>query len=303
MENIVWNEQYNIGVEVVDNAHAKLFRIVNKLTKLLKDEQTARHACEEGIKYLENYTMRHFSEEEAYMRSIHYQNYAWHKKIHDNFRDKTLVSLRRDLQLSQYSQTAVERFLAVMTGWLTGHIITEDLAIVGKNLSKKIYEPSSKLSIVAKAVNNAMVDVFQVEAKLVQTSYKGQNIGNSLYCRLTYDIDNDGKVQLLLGVEEQLVLKGVGRLMKYPPTKRDTFVNTVALQIFEQLFRHMGKLFRSGSNCEITSNDLLDKDAFRADFMQGYPCSLLFNTRVGYFIFCFRTWKERCCSHHDESPS
>ena len=52
MENIVWNEQYNIGVEVVDNAHAKLFRIVNKLTKLLKDEQTARHACEEGIKYL-----------------------------------------------------------------------------------------------------------------------------------------------------------------------------------------------------------------------------------------------------------
>ena len=76
-----------------------------------------------------------------------------------------------------------------MTGWLTGHIITEDLAIVGKNLSKKIYEPSSKLSIVAKAVNNAMVDVFQVEAKLVQTSYKGQNIGNSLYCRLTYDID------------------------------------------------------------------------------------------------------------------
>lgn len=292
MENIAWNEQYNIGIEVIDKAHAKLFRIVGKLTELLKDEQAAKRACEEGIKYLEGYTMKHFSEEEAYMRSIRYSNYAWHKKIHDNFRDETLVSLRQDLQLSHYSQASLERFLGVMTGWLTGHIMTEDLAIVGKTLSKKLYEPSSKLSIVSRAVNNAMEDVFQVEAKLVQSDYKGQSIGNGFYCRLTYDIDNDGKVQLLLGVEEQLILKGVGRAMKVPPAKRDAIVNAAAPQIFEQLFRHMGKLFRSKSVYKITSNDLLDKDAFRADFMKGYPCSLLFSTRVGYFIFCFRTWKE-----------
>lgn len=79
MESIVWNEEYNIGVDVVDTAHAKLFRIVDKLRDRLENEQTPRHACEEGIKYLEGYTMKHFSEEEAYMRSIRYKGYGQHR--------------------------------------------------------------------------------------------------------------------------------------------------------------------------------------------------------------------------------
>ena len=49
MENLAWNEQYNIGVEVVDKAHAKLFRIVNKLKNLLENQESPRTACEEEI--------------------------------------------------------------------------------------------------------------------------------------------------------------------------------------------------------------------------------------------------------------
>ncbi len=291
MENLAWNEQYNIGVEVVDKAHAKLFRIVNKLKNLLENQESPRTACEEGIKYLESYTMKHFSEEEAYMRSVRYADYARHKKLHDNFRDKTLISLKQDLQLSHYSSLAVERFLGCMSGWLTGHIMMEDQAIVGKVTIKKRYDLSSEISIISRAVNRAMQDILQVEAKLVMDDYKGQNIGKGFYCRLLYDIDNGGKVQLLLGVEEQLVLKAVGLVLMASPTKRTAMVNAAALQIFEQLFRHMGRLFRSEASYSITSDDMLTRDQFRADFMKGYPCRLLFSTRLGYFIFCFRTWK------------
>ena len=278
MENIVWNEQYNIGVEVVDTAHANLFRIVDKLKSRLEDQLATQRACEEGIKYLEGYTMKHFSEEEIYMRSIRYKGY---------------VSLRNDLQLSNYSTPAVERFLGVMTGWLTGHILTEDLAIVGKAIARKRYDLSSKISVVSKAVSHTMEDVFHVETRLASAEYKGENMGNAFYCRFLYDIDNNGKVQILLGVEEQLILHAVGKVMTAPPSKRSAMVNAAALQIFEQLFHHMGKLFRSQPTYELDGNTLLTKDEFRADFMKGYPCSLLFDTRLGHFVFCFRTWKEK----------
>ena len=100
-----------------------------------------------------------------------------------------------------------------MTGWLTGHILTEDLAIVGKVATRRRYNLSSKISVIEKAVGHTMEDVFHVESKLASADYKGENLGNAFYCRLHYDIDNGGKVQILLGVEEQLILKGVGQVM------------------------------------------------------------------------------------------
>ena len=63
MEKIVWDDRFKIGVEVVDRAHAKLFRIINKLSDLSQDTSASHAAYREGIKYLEAYTMTHFSEE------------------------------------------------------------------------------------------------------------------------------------------------------------------------------------------------------------------------------------------------
>ncbi len=34
MDKVVWNERLNIGVEVVDKAHAKLFQVVGNLIGL-----------------------------------------------------------------------------------------------------------------------------------------------------------------------------------------------------------------------------------------------------------------------------
>ena len=51
MENIVWSEKFNIGVEVVDKAHAKLFRIVKKMTDMVESGDTNENTYKEGIKY------------------------------------------------------------------------------------------------------------------------------------------------------------------------------------------------------------------------------------------------------------
>ena len=290
MEKIVWDDRFKIGVEVVDRAHAKLFRIINKLSDLSQDTSASHAAYREGIKYLEAYTMTHFSEEEAYMRSIRYNGYAEHKRIHDNFRNKTLISLKRDLELSSFSGAAVERFVGTLNRWLSEHIMLEEQAIVGKAVRQKKKDRSSQIEIISRTVNRAVQDVLQAETKLVSDDYKGQNIGNGYYCCQYYDMGGGVVLQLLLGVEDTLFLRGIERIpgiRKREMTERDT------LHVFAQLFEKMGRLFKVETEPEFGMENLLDRDKFRKEFMKGCPCSLLFGTRSGALVFCYRSWRAK----------
>lgn len=290
MEKIVWDDKFKIGVEAVDKAHAKLFRIINKLFEISQDASGNQAAYGEGIKYLEAYTMTHFSEEEAYMRSIRYSGYAEHKRLHDNFRNKTLVSLKRDLELSGYSSSAIQRFVGIMGNWLTEHIMLEDQAIVGKAIRQKKRDRSSQIDIISRMVNRTVQDVLQAETKLVSTDYKGQNIGNGYYCCQYYDMGGGVMLQLLLGVEDILFLRGIERI---PGIRKREMTESDILHVFKQLFEKMGRLFKVETEPEFGMGNLLDRDQFRKEFMKGCPCSLLFGTRSGALVFCYRSWREK----------
>ena len=136
MAEIKWNDRYNLGVEEIDKAHQKLFAIVNKLISFTENPDKQQHACREGIKYFKSYTLRHFAEEEAYMQSIAYAKLSMHKRLHDNLRDKTLPALEDELEAQNYSVESVQHFIGIGVGWLTSHIMVEDLAIIGKNTNK-----------------------------------------------------------------------------------------------------------------------------------------------------------------------
>ncbi len=296
MEKIMWDDRYKMGVEAVDRAHAKLFRIVNKLFDLSQDASANQAAYKEGIKYLEAYSMTHFSEEEAYMRSIRYGGYAEHKRIHDNFRNKTLISLKKDLELSGYSSSAVERFVGIMGNWLTEHIMLEDQAIVGKAVRQKKRDLSTQIEIISKTVHHAVKEVLQTETKLVSTEYKGQNIGNGYYCCQYYQMGGGVVLQLLLGVEDVLFLRGIERI---PGIRKREMTEQDVLHVFGQLFERMGRLFKVETKPEFGPENLLSRDNFRKEFMKGCPCSLLFGTRSGALAFCYRSWKEK--KHGGES--
>lgn len=287
MEKIVWDEKFKIGVEVVDKAHEKLFRIVNRLFDILEDEMNYQHTYKEGIKYLEAYSMKHFSEEETYMRSSGYSGYARHKKIHDNFRDEILVSLKKDLELSNYSVSAVQRFAGIMSNWLVEHIMREDQAIVGKIFSPQGRDLSSQIPAISRTVNRATTEVFQVEVRLVNPLYRGQNIGNGYYCYQCFDVEGGVKLQILLGVEESLILRGIKRLRKAQINSE------TLLQVFEQLFTQLSRLFRAEPEEKLTKENLLTLEGYRAEFMKGYPCSLLYSNKVGHIAFCHRNWRVR----------
>ena len=96
-KEVAWDDQFEIGVNSIDNAHRKLFSIVRRLIHLSKDENNGQWACAEGIKYFKTYAIEHFMDEEAYMRSIGYEGYEIHKGLHDNMRYMTLPALEKDL--------------------------------------------------------------------------------------------------------------------------------------------------------------------------------------------------------------
>ena len=297
MEKLLWNEQLNIGVKLIDDAHANLFRIVGRLIELVQKDSNYQNACREGIKYLEDYSIKHFAEEEAYMRSIRYRGYASHKEIHDTFSDQTLVSLKKLLELSDYSSAAVQRFLNTMLGWLTGHIMTEDQEIAGEGFKTYLYDNSTRISVAAQAVSRAMEDMFHLDTVLVDDHYHGSNMGMGFFCRLGFDLDDGGKVLLLLGAEDRLIRRGVGLIYGLHTMQDTDMVHEVALQIFEQFLHHMGSLFNSETIYTCHRRELLTSDEFRSDFTTSYPYSMLFETRLGHFVFCARKWKPKRRRH------
>ena len=94
-----WKAQYSIGVEEIDAAHQKLFSIVRRLLKniLSGDYEKNKKTCIEAVKFLKQYTIEHFAQEEAYQLKIGYGGYETHKRIHTNMRDVTIPALEKQM--------------------------------------------------------------------------------------------------------------------------------------------------------------------------------------------------------------
>lgn len=128
-EDIRWTKDYEVGVEIIDNAHQELFRIARRLIILGREPDKLRWVGQEGLKFLKSYAVRHFAEEEAYMKSISYPHMAGHFEQHATLRDKVLPRLESKLHGEKYSREAVDNFLHIIQLWLCRHILVHDVAI------------------------------------------------------------------------------------------------------------------------------------------------------------------------------
>ena len=122
-----WNERYALGIESIDAAHREIFSIVNRVHKAVKMGANAKWNVQQAIKYLKNYTIKHFEDEEIFMRSVNYNSYEYHKKVHDTMRDVIIPKLYSKLEASEYSDESIEYFLTICEKWLDKHILGHDL--------------------------------------------------------------------------------------------------------------------------------------------------------------------------------
>ena len=108
-----------------------------------------------------------------------------------------------------------------------------------------------------------------------------------------FDVEGGIKLQILLGVEESLILRGANRIVRRKTVQKSDITTAMLLKIFEQMFERIGRLFRAEEESALKKENLLTVEEFRTEFMKGYPCSLLYSNKVGHLAFCYRNWRVR----------
>ena len=148
MQPFQWQDRFNIGVDIVDQAHRRLFSIVQRIMELYVEKHENKFACVEGIKYFKAY---------ALMLS------------------ETLSALERELYASDFSTEAVQHFIGVCTGWLTGHIMIEDRAITGKtDAASAPICMDDELSVIRGIILHPLQEMFGPEVSFIGR-FSGKN--------------------------------------------------------------------------------------------------------------------------------
>lgn len=51
-KQLVWQDRFNVGVEVIDKEHRKLFSILDRLLRRRKQDEKSQWVCQEGTKIM-----------------------------------------------------------------------------------------------------------------------------------------------------------------------------------------------------------------------------------------------------------
>lgn len=288
MKNLVWHNRYNIGVDIIDKEHKQLFSIIGKLLRIVENEEKGEWVCQEGVKYLKNHTLEHFQHEEEYMRSINYNEYDIHKRLHDNFQNKTLPALEQELKDTNYSIESIRHFLGVCIGWVVSHTQTEDQAISGKTNSKWAEIPhEEEIHVLEQVITQLIYDMFNLKTNVVSEHYGGEDFGKTFCLNFIYKGQEKEKWDITLIFEEQLLLYIVGSMMDTQYLKVDDMIINIIRYASRQFLDRIREIIPSVSLHEVERESLLTQDQLVNAFERSNPsCSLLFDTGEGYLAFC-----------------
>lgn len=287
MGKIAWKDSYKIDVDFIDKEHQQLFTRMNKLLELCEREEKSVWVCREGVKYLRNHTMEHFEHEEAYMRSIQHSEYEIHKRLHDDFRYKTLPALEVEMEETGYSLESIRHFLGVCLGWVVAHTQTEDQVIAGKVASKWAdIPPEAEKEALEAAIIQLMQEMFHQKANLISEHYAGEDFGKVVCCRFLYRGKQKEKWEVTLAYEERFLLKIIGGILNAEYSRVDDMVINVVRYLSRQFIEKIRKSFPMIALFDLEKESLLTHEQLVNSFEREQPaCSLLFQTSEGYFAF------------------
>jgi hemerythrin len=125
-----WKNEYETGIEHIDEQHKKLFEIGNRLYELIKNNFVTDKYDKivDIIAELKNYTVFHFQFEENYLLEIGYKKFLSHKVQHDDF-----VKKFDEIDLKKVDQSQDKYMLDLLNfiyEWIDGHILGTDMQYV-----------------------------------------------------------------------------------------------------------------------------------------------------------------------------
>lgn len=223
------------------------------------------------------------------MVSIDYAGLEVHRRIHRNFRERTIPALERELELNKYSPESVNHFLGVCAGWLIGHSLIEDHAIVSGESVKQWenLQPEEEQAVMSQTLAGLLHSMFQLEARLISNCYGGEKFGDGIYYRLIYRTKDKKRWEFYLIFEEQLIVSTIGSVMDTSSEAVSVMLMNASRYVAKQLVERMKEHFPNSEQFELKEEQLLTYDQFQKVFEKQSPqYSLLFDTGKGYFAYC-----------------
>jgi hemerythrin len=124
---ILRTENLATGSEVIDNQHKELFSRINGLLEACKQGK-GKSEVERVIRFLEDYVVEHFAEEERYMTSLSYPGYGEHKAQHLEFMDN-FFTLKKQFEEEGAGLHIVVKTNHIVVDWLKNHIRRMDKSL------------------------------------------------------------------------------------------------------------------------------------------------------------------------------
>ncbi len=128
---MLWKDNYELGVPMVDAQHKELFRRVDSFFQVLRSGECWEEKIpkiNETLEFMKGYVVEHFRDEEEYQRSINYPGYEAHKRIHTGMVDYVL-EFSKQYEQSNNSEELMQQFGGKLLAWLINHVAAEDQRI------------------------------------------------------------------------------------------------------------------------------------------------------------------------------
>ena len=122
-----WTPDLSVGVSAIDEQHKIWFQKANALFEAGQKHQ-AKEYIGELLDFLDDYTKKHFHDEEQYMLRIQYPEFSAQKQAHTAFIEQ-LKKLKNDYSESGGNILVIINANQLVIGWLTSHITNMDKKI------------------------------------------------------------------------------------------------------------------------------------------------------------------------------
>jgi hemerythrin len=124
---IAWDRSLETGNGMIDSQHKQLIKAIDDLMSACAQGK-GREQIAATLKFLADYTDKHFGDEERLQQSTGYPDYAYHKKLHEGFK-KTVADLGARLTKEGPTIALTGQINTNMGDWLIRHIKKEDVKV------------------------------------------------------------------------------------------------------------------------------------------------------------------------------
>ncbi len=124
-----------VGIGMIDDQHKELIARMNAFFDSMNQNDKQQKVLE-VLTFLEDYVVKHFSEEEKLQLSSGYPLYREHKKLHTDF-IADIRKIRSDIEAVGFTVATAAVVGSTLVSWLTLHIKKVDKGLAAHIMSKK----------------------------------------------------------------------------------------------------------------------------------------------------------------------